>query len=44
MGRFGEDGLTLAAAHAFQRVTDWHERRPVDAASGEVLYTTDTAE
>ena len=44
MGRLGEDGLTLAAAHAFQRTTDWHERRPVDAASGEVLYTTDTAE
>ena len=44
MGRFGEDRLTLAAAHAFQRATDWHERRPVDAASGEVLYTTDTAE
>jgi aspartyl-tRNA(Asn)/glutamyl-tRNA(Gln) amidotransferase subunit A len=44
MGRRGEDGLTLAAAHAFQQATDWHERRPVDAASGEVLYTTDTAE
>ena len=44
MGRLGEDGLTLAAAHAFQRTTDWHERRPVDEAPGEVLYTTDTAE
>jgi aspartyl-tRNA(Asn)/glutamyl-tRNA(Gln) amidotransferase subunit A len=44
MGRPGEDGLTLAAAHAFQQATDWHERRPVDGASGEVLYTTDTAE
>jgi aspartyl-tRNA(Asn)/glutamyl-tRNA(Gln) amidotransferase subunit A len=44
MGRHGEDGLTLAAAHAVQQATDWHERRPVDAASGEVLYTTDTAE
>jgi aspartyl-tRNA(Asn)/glutamyl-tRNA(Gln) amidotransferase subunit A len=44
MGRQGEDGVTLAAAEAFQQATDWHERRPVDAASGEVLYTTDTAE
>ena len=44
MGRFGEDAVTLAAAHAFQQATDWHERRPVDVASGEVLYTTDTAE
>jgi aspartyl-tRNA(Asn)/glutamyl-tRNA(Gln) amidotransferase subunit A len=43
-GRPGEDGLTLAAAEAFQQATDWHERSPVDAASGEVLYTTDTAE
>ena len=41
-GRRLEDDLVLAAAHAFQRATDWHERRPVDAASGEVLYTTDT--
>ena len=31
-------------AQAFQQATDWHERRPVDAASGEVLYTTDTAD
>jgi Asp-tRNA(Asn)/Glu-tRNA(Gln) amidotransferase A subunit family amidase len=44
MGRSGEDGLTLAAAQAFQQATGWHELRPVDAASGEVLYTTDTAE
>jgi len=44
MGRAGEDGVTLAAAHAFQQATDWHERRPVDVTSGEVLYTTDTAE
>jgi aspartyl-tRNA(Asn)/glutamyl-tRNA(Gln) amidotransferase subunit A len=44
MGRLGEDGLTLAVAEEFQQATDWHERRPVDAASGEVLYTTDTAE
>ena len=42
-GRPGADGLTLAAAERFQAATDWHERRPVDAASGEVLYTTDTA-
>jgi aspartyl-tRNA(Asn)/glutamyl-tRNA(Gln) amidotransferase subunit A len=44
MGRAGQDGLTLAAAEAFQQATDWHERRPVDGAPGEVLYTTDTAE
>jgi aspartyl-tRNA(Asn)/glutamyl-tRNA(Gln) amidotransferase subunit A len=44
MGRQGEDGVTLAAADAFQQATDWHGRRPVDAAPGEVLYTTDTAE
>jgi hypothetical protein len=44
MGRLGGDGITLAAATAFQQATDWHERRPVDVASGEVLYTTDTAE
>ena len=43
-GRSGEDGVTLAAAEAYQRATDWHERSPVDAGSGEVLYTTDTAE
>jgi aspartyl-tRNA(Asn)/glutamyl-tRNA(Gln) amidotransferase subunit A len=43
-GRSGEDGLTLAAAQAFQQATGWHDRRPVDAASAEVLYTTDTAE
>jgi aspartyl-tRNA(Asn)/glutamyl-tRNA(Gln) amidotransferase subunit A len=40
-GRRLEDDLVLAAAHAFQQATDWHERRPVDAASGEVLTTTD---
>jgi aspartyl-tRNA(Asn)/glutamyl-tRNA(Gln) amidotransferase subunit A len=44
MGRFGEDDLTLRAAEQFQRATDWHERRPVDGAPGEVLYTTDTSE
>jgi aspartyl-tRNA(Asn)/glutamyl-tRNA(Gln) amidotransferase subunit A len=27
-GRRGEDGTPLAAAKAFQRATDWHERRP----------------
>jgi aspartyl-tRNA(Asn)/glutamyl-tRNA(Gln) amidotransferase subunit A len=27
-GRPGEDGTPLAAAKAFQQVTDWHERRP----------------
>jgi len=43
-GRHGEDGRTLAAAQAFQRLTDWHDRRPVDGASGDVLYATDTAE
>jgi aspartyl-tRNA(Asn)/glutamyl-tRNA(Gln) amidotransferase subunit A len=42
-GRRGEDATVLAAAQRFQAATDWHEHRPVDAASGEVLYTTDTA-
>ena len=28
VGRPGEDGTPLAAARAFQRVTDWHERTP----------------
>ena len=28
VGRAGEDGTVLGAAHAFQRATDWHERRP----------------
>ena len=41
-GRRGEDATVLAAAQQFQSATDWHERRPVDADSGEVLYTTDT--
>jgi aspartyl-tRNA(Asn)/glutamyl-tRNA(Gln) amidotransferase subunit A len=40
-GRRGEDLTVLAAAQRFQAATDWHERRPVDADSGEVLYTTD---
>ncbi len=43
-GRGGEDGVTLAAAAELQRATDWHRRRPVDGASAEVLYTTDTTE
>ena len=43
-GRRGEDATVLAAAQRFQAATDWHERRPVDSAPGEVLYTTDTAE
>jgi aspartyl-tRNA(Asn)/glutamyl-tRNA(Gln) amidotransferase subunit A len=41
-GQRGEDATVLAAAQRFQSATDWHERRPVDAASGDVLYTTDT--
>jgi aspartyl-tRNA(Asn)/glutamyl-tRNA(Gln) amidotransferase subunit A len=28
IGRRGEDAAVLSAAHAFQRATDWHERRP----------------
>lgn len=28
MGRRGEDATPLAAAKAFQQVTDWHEQRP----------------
>jgi aspartyl-tRNA(Asn)/glutamyl-tRNA(Gln) amidotransferase subunit A len=27
-GRPGEDAVPLAAAHAFQQATDWHEQRP----------------
>jgi aspartyl-tRNA(Asn)/glutamyl-tRNA(Gln) amidotransferase subunit A len=34
MGRFGEDGLTLRAAEAFQQTTDWHEQRPGDVPRG----------
>jgi len=44
MGRFGEDDLILRAADEFQQATDWHARKPVDGAPGEVLYTTDTTE
>ena len=43
-GRPGDDDLTLRAAEAFQRATDWHLRSPVDGAPGEVLYTTDTTD
>jgi aspartyl-tRNA(Asn)/glutamyl-tRNA(Gln) amidotransferase subunit A len=38
MGRAGEDGLTLRAAEELQ------QRRPVDGAPAEVLYTSDTTE
>jgi aspartyl-tRNA(Asn)/glutamyl-tRNA(Gln) amidotransferase subunit A len=41
-GRHGEDATVLAAGQRFQSATDWHERRPIDAGSGEVLYTSDT--
>ena len=41
-GRRLEDDAVLAAAHAFQQVTDWHRRSPVDGGPGEVLYTGDT--
>lgn len=44
MGRLGEDGRVLRAAEEFQHATDWHRRRPVDEAAGEVLYTSDTTE
>jgi Asp-tRNA(Asn)/Glu-tRNA(Gln) amidotransferase A subunit family amidase len=44
MGCFGDDDLTLRAGEEFQRVTNWHERSPVDEAPGEVLYATDTTE
>ena len=33
MGRRGEDATPLAAAKAFQRVTDWHTQRPERALS-----------
>lgn len=33
MGRRGDDATLLAAAKAFQRVTDWHEQRPERALS-----------
>ena len=41
IGRNGEDGVVLGAAQAFQRLTDWHERRPTQAfdASGKESYT-----
>jgi aspartyl-tRNA(Asn)/glutamyl-tRNA(Gln) amidotransferase subunit A len=28
IGRWSEDATVLGTAHAFQRVTDWHEQRP----------------
>jgi aspartyl-tRNA(Asn)/glutamyl-tRNA(Gln) amidotransferase subunit A len=31
VGRHGEDATVLRVAHAFQRATDWHERRPSGA-------------
>jgi aspartyl-tRNA(Asn)/glutamyl-tRNA(Gln) amidotransferase subunit A len=33
IGRRGDDATPLAAAKAFQRVTDWHEQRPERALS-----------
>jgi aspartyl-tRNA(Asn)/glutamyl-tRNA(Gln) amidotransferase subunit A len=33
MGRRGDDATLLAAAKAFQRVTDWHKHRPERALS-----------
>jgi aspartyl-tRNA(Asn)/glutamyl-tRNA(Gln) amidotransferase subunit A len=41
-GRRGEDGVPLQAADAYQQVTDWHLRRPVDPAHARKLYTTRT--
>ena len=44
MGRNGEDGVVLGAARAFQRVTDWHERRPpltVDVAEKNRIQDAD---
>jgi aspartyl-tRNA(Asn)/glutamyl-tRNA(Gln) amidotransferase subunit A len=42
MGRRSEDDRVLAAAHAFQQTTDWHEREPVDGVSDEGLTTDHT--
>ncbi len=41
IGRNGEDGVVLGAARSFQRVTDWHERRPALAfdAADKASYT-----
>jgi aspartyl-tRNA(Asn)/glutamyl-tRNA(Gln) amidotransferase subunit A len=41
-GRRFEETTVLRAAHAFQTVTDWHERRPqvaVDGAAAWGVYT-----
>jgi aspartyl-tRNA(Asn)/glutamyl-tRNA(Gln) amidotransferase subunit A len=41
VGRRSEDGTVLGAARAYQRATDWHERRPplaFDASTREVVY------
>jgi len=41
VGRRGEDGTVLGVARAYQRATDWHERRPplaFDASTREVVY------
>jgi aspartyl-tRNA(Asn)/glutamyl-tRNA(Gln) amidotransferase subunit A len=40
-GRRGEDSTPLAAAKAFQRATDWHERRPSFSFDGveQAAYT-----
>jgi aspartyl-tRNA(Asn)/glutamyl-tRNA(Gln) amidotransferase subunit A len=43
-GRRGEDGVPLATAEWFQKVTDWHLRRPVDHASATELYTSRLAQ
>jgi aspartyl-tRNA(Asn)/glutamyl-tRNA(Gln) amidotransferase subunit A len=43
-GRRGEDATPLAAAKAFQQVTDWHERRPPFSFDGveQAAYTAST--
>jgi aspartyl-tRNA(Asn)/glutamyl-tRNA(Gln) amidotransferase subunit A len=41
-GRRGEDGVPLQAADAYQQVTDWHLRTPIDPAHARKLYTTRT--
>jgi aspartyl-tRNA(Asn)/glutamyl-tRNA(Gln) amidotransferase subunit A len=44
MGRRREDGTPLVAAKAFQRATDWHERRPPFWFDGveQAAYTAST--
>jgi aspartyl-tRNA(Asn)/glutamyl-tRNA(Gln) amidotransferase subunit A len=39
--RLGEE-LVLRAAHAFQRLTDWHRRGPFDSVADEALTTSTT--